>query len=189
MRVTYITKALDKWTTVIKTPQMKKARTEYECPLCHGTVKKRDFEEHAFKEHKSRSEEALSLLYGLPYPYRCSCGKDLHYSSLHKGFPTCCGNCSTGTVTEVDYKNSKEARTHIEQLEQLLKIARDKETQLKKEEELSKIPLDKLLFPSIKYKYFMKRLSSQIRVSVINGEKDKLIEIANLIDNKFKEEV
>lgn len=165
MKLNYITTPAEQWINVIKTPSMKKAKTEYECPLCHLPFPKRGFENHVYENHKNRVDEAFALLYGLPYPARCSCGKELHYSPSHKGFQKTCGQCNSGLVEEVKYKSSDDAHKHVEQLEQMLAQAKFEENKLKKEEELQKIPLEKLLFPSQKYKSFIKRLSNMIRQS------------------------
>jgi len=184
MQIQYITEPLEQYISRTKTSGMKYTRTSYHCPLCKAPIPKRDFEEHVFKEHPNRSEEAFALLYGLPYPVRCSCGKELHYSEHHRGFPKMCGSCSTGCISEVNYKNAEDAHKHAEQLKQLIAHAKAEEIRLKREAELSRIPLKELTFPSRKYVAFLKRLSMDIRCFAINGEKDKLLGIANFIDNK-----
>jgi hypothetical protein len=53
---------------------------------------------------------------------------------------------------------------------------------LAKEAELERIPLNELPFPTRKDPRFIQRISKEIRVHAINGEKDKLIQLANFID-------
>lgn len=184
MKIDYIKKPVERYVTVVKTPNMERSRTTYECPLCHACVKKRSFDDHAYQVHKGRADEAFALLYGVPLPAKCTCGRDLHYSREHRGFPTTCGMCTTDQQT-IDYKSSQDAHNHIEKLEQMLRDARERERSLKIEEKLSNTPLDQLPFPSVRYTAFMKRLSMEIRVAAANGDKDKLFELANFIKSRL----
>lgn len=187
MKINYVTTPLPQYVTSTIVPGMKYKRTTYTCPLCKAIYNKRDFEAHVFKTHGSRSDEAFAMLFGLPYPYRCSCGKDLHYSSLNKGFPKTCGNCSMGSADIPKYKSADDAHAHVEQLQAMLANAKAEELRLKKEAELSKVPLDQLNFPSSKYSPFMRRMTMDIRTYAVNGELEKLKELANFIDSKIAE--
>ena len=66
--------------------------------------------------------------------------------------------------------------------------AKEKARLLKKEEELDKIPLDQLPFPSGKYAKYMRRLSKLIRCYTTNSERDRVYEILNAIDKKLDEQ-
>lgn len=184
MKINYVTAPLLQYVTATSVPGMKYKRTTYTCPLCKAIYNKRDFEAHVFKTHGSRSDEAFAMLFGLPYPYRCSCGKDLHYSSLNKGFPKTCGNCTMGSADIPKYKSADDAHKHVEQLQAMLANAKAEEIRLKKESELSRIPLKDLPFPSMKYASFLKRLAMDIRIYAVNGELDKLKDLANFIERR-----
>ena len=188
MQLKYITEPKEQYVTHMKTGDMKYTRTTIHCPLCRAPIAKRGFEDHVYSEHGSRVDECFALLFGLPQPYRCSCGKDLHYSRTYKGFPTTCGNCATGTLSMAEYKSPEDAHAHKEQLRQMLAFADAEEKRLKKEAELSRIPLDKLPFPSRKDPRFLQRLSQKIRTHAVNCEKDELFAIASLIDKMVKGE-
>ena len=75
----------------------------------------------------------------------------------------------------------------MEQLEAMLAEAKAEEKRLAKEAELSRIPLDKLPFPTKKNYLFLKRLAMGIRMNAVNCDKEKLFEMANVIDNMLKE--
>ena len=187
MKIDYITKPLPQYVTSTVAPGMKNHRTTYTCPLCKVSYSKREFESHVFTTHGTRSGEAFAMLYGVPYPSRCTCGKELYYSTAKKGFPKTCGNCSMGSTEPPKYKSADDARKHVEQLQALLAAAKAEETRLKKEAELSRIPLKDLPFPSMKYVSFLKRLTMDIRTYAVNGELDKLKELANFIDSKIED--
>ena len=187
MKIEYVTKPLPQYVTTTIAPGMKNHRTTYTCPLCKIPYSKREFESHVFKTHGSRIDEAFAMLYGIPFPTRCTCGKELHYSQAKRGFPKTCGNCTMGSTEAPKYKNADDAHAHVEQLQAMLANARAEELRLKKEAELSKIPLEQLNFPSSKYNPFMKRLTMKIRTYAVNGETDKLKELANFIDSRIKE--
>lgn len=184
MQIQYITEPRDQYVTRVKTGTMKYTRTDYTCPLCNVPYSKRDFDAHIRETHGKRYDEAYAMLLGLAYPVRCTCGKELHYSALNKGFPKTCGNCSTGCNETVQYNSAEDAHKHAEQLRQMLANAKAEELRLKKEAELSRIPLKDLPFPSRKYVTFLKRLAMDIRCYAVNGETDKLKELANFIDSK-----
>lgn len=184
----FIDKPLDQYVTIHKDSTMTNARTTYQCPLCKLPFSKREFEGHIYQVHSARAEEAFAMLYGLTYPVRCTCGKELRYNSLHKGFPRTCGNCSTGAVESPKYQNADDAHKHIEQLQAMLEQAREAEKRLKQEAEISRKPLKELPFPSYKYNNFMKKLSMEIRFNAVQMDKAKLLELANYIDSKVNEQ-
>ena len=186
--IKYITKPIDRYMTRIKTENMVHAMTNYECPLCHGTFSKRYFEDHVYKVHGTRADECFAMLFGLPNPVRCSCGKELRYSMVKKGYPDRCGSCSTGSLSKAEYNTPEEARLHVEQLEQMLAEAKLEEKRLKKEAELNSVPLGSLPFPSRKDSRFLKKLSLEIRIKTANGDKDGLFEIANIVDKMLGKE-
>ena len=70
----------------------------------------------------------------------------------------------------------------------MLAEAKEKARLLKKEEELDKIPLEQLPFPSGKYAKYMRRLSKLIRCYTTNSERDRVYEILNAIDKKLDEQ-
>lgn len=185
--IKYINKPVDRYMTRIKSPNAIYTSTNYECPLCKGTFSKRNFDDHVFKTHGNRADECFAMLFGLPYPVRCSCGKELHYSRTKKGYPDRCGSCATGTFSKLEYKNAEDAHKHVEQLKQMLADAQNEEKRLKKEAQLSSVPINELPFPTRKDSRFLKRVSMSIRIHAVNGEKDKLIEIANIIDKMLEE--
>jgi hypothetical protein len=185
MKVTYFTKPLPQYISTSLVPGMKNHRTTYTCPLCRGTFSKREFEGHVFKTHGSRIDEAFAMLYGIPFPCRCTCGKELHYSQAKRGFPKTCGNCSMGSVDTPQYKSADDAHAHVEQLQAMLANAKAEEVRLKKEAELSRVPIEQLGFPSSKYNPFLRRLTMKIRACVCNHELDKLKELANFIDSRI----
>jgi hypothetical protein len=186
MQLKYITEPKEQYLSHQKTEGMKYTRTTIHCPLCKGPFPKRQFEDHVYQYHGSKVDECFAMLFGLPFPYRCSCGKDLHYSRIYKGFPTTCGNCATGTLSRAEYKSPEDAHAHKEQLKELLAFAEAEEKRLKKEAELSRIPLEQLPFPSRKDPRFLQRLSQKIRLHAVNCEKEELFAIANLIDKMLK---
>ena len=167
MQIQYITEPREQYVTRVKTGTMKYVRTDYTCPLCNVPYSKRDFDAHVRATHGKRYDEAYAMLLGLAYPVRCTCG-----------------NCSTGCNETVQYSSAEDAHKHAEQLRQMLANAKAEELRLKKEAELSRIPLKDLPFPSRKYVTFLKRLAMDIRCYAVNGETDKLKELANFIDNK-----
>lgn len=190
MKIKYVTGALEQYTVKHRSAETNYTTTEYICPLCRVQVAKRSFEQHVFKTHGARADEAFARLFGIQSPARCSCGKDLHYSEAHKGFPTICGTCAAkDTVATTgqlpDYKNADDAHNHVKKLEELLAAAKAEEVRLKKEAELSRIPLDQPPFPSMRYNPFMRRLAMAIRTHAVNGEQQKLFDLANLIDSKI----
>lgn len=186
MQLKYITTPKPQYVTHAKTEGMKYTRTTIHCPLCRAPFPKRSFEDHVFHDHGARVDECFSMLFGLPHPYRCSCGKDLHYSRTFKGFPASCGNCSTGTLSKANYTSADDAHQHFLQLQEMAAQAKAEEIRLKKEAELSRIPIEQLPFPSRKDPRFLKRLSQKIRLHAVNCEKDELIALANLIDRMLK---
>lgn len=187
MNLKYITEPLDKYVTRTKNANMTYTRTTITCPLCMAPFPKRDFENHVFNGHGTRVDECFAKLFGISHPSRCTCGKELHYSPNHRGFPTTCGNCATGTLTGVEYKSVDDANAHVSQLEALLAQAKAQARKLEKEAELEKIPLEKLPFPSRKDPSLLMRISKLLRTHAVNGDRDKLIELANFIDKKVAE--
>lgn len=181
-KINYITTPIDKYVSRQKTGDMKYARTIITCPLCQIPHSKREFEEHVYKVHGPRADEAFAKLFGAPWPARCTCGKELHYSQANKGFPRTCGNCATGNVTGIEYHTSAEANLHVNQLKAMLAQAQEEAKRLAKEEELDKVPLNELPFPTRKDPRFIQRISKMMRNFAINGEKDELIKLANFID-------
>lgn len=188
MHIKYITEPIEQYVTRMKTAGMKHARTTIHCPLCKAPFTKRSFEDHVYKEHAMRVDECFARLFGLPWPAKCACGHDLRYSRHNKGFPVTCGSCTTGAITGVDYKSAADAEKHAEQLAAMLAEAKEKARLLKKEEELDKIPLEQLPFPTGKYAKYMRRLSKMIRCYTINSERDRVYEILNAIDKKLDEQ-
>lgn len=187
MQIKYIDTPKEQFVTRMKTGEMKYTRTTIHCPLCTSPFAKREFEDHVYKMHGTRADECFARLYGLPYPTRCaSCGNPIHYVR-HKGFPLTCANCTTGTVTGVEYKNADDAHKHVEQLTALLAQARSEEKRLAKEAELDRVPIEQLPFPSRKDPRFLQRVSKMMRTFFINGEKERGIELANLIDKVIAE--
>lgn len=187
MRIEYKTTPMPQYINHIKTVNMKRARTEYICPSCGVHVRKRDFEKHVVDTHKNKADEVFAKFYGLQFPVKCSCGRELHYSPSNRGFPTSCGLCVENDVKGIsDFRNSSEATSAIEKMEKDLAEAKRRKKELEQEEALEKLPLDQLPFPSAKYKTFMKRLALTIRVKTLNGEKDKLMELATFIENKLR---
>ena len=188
MTIKFIDTPKDQYVTRLKAEGMKNTRTTIHCPLCNAPFPKRNFEDHVYKEHGARADECFARLYGLPTPTRCSgCGNPLHYVR-HKGFPVTCAKCTTGTVTGVEYKNADEANAHIAQLAALLANARAQAKKLAKEAELDKVPIQELPFPSRKDPRLLQRISKMMRTFAINGEKERLIELANFIDKKISEQ-
>lgn len=183
MKIKYITEPLEQYVTRHKSAETNYTTTEIHCPLCRTVVSKRGFEDHVFGVHGTRADEAFARLFGLPFPVRCTCGKELHYDRAHKGFPTSCGTCATGCTSQLSYESADDAHKHIEQLEQMLADARAEEKRLKKEAELSRIPLKDLPFPTKKDPRFLKRISMDIRVAAVNGDKQQLLDLAGIIDS------
>lgn len=183
MQLKYITEPKPQYVTHQKTEGMKYTRTTIHCPLCKSPFPKRNFEDHVYHDHGARVDECFAMLFGLPHPYRCSCGKDLHYSRTYKGMPTTCGNCATGTLSKAEYTSADDAHKHFLQLQALAAQAKAEEIRLKKEAELSRIPIEQLPFPSRKDPRFLQRLSQKIRLHAVNGEKEQLFALANLIDH------
>lgn len=182
--IKFITEPLQQYVTRTKTKDMVYARTTYTCPLCKVSVSNREFLKHVNTTHALRKDECFAMLYGVPYPARCTCGKELHYSESHHGYPKTCGNCATGCTSKLNYKNAEDAHKHIEQLEAMLAQAKKEEKHLKQEAELSRIPLADLPYPTKKDARFLKRLAMSIRTYAVNCEKEKLQELANIIDAK-----
>ena len=172
---------LDKYVTTVKPEGAKHARTLYTCPICNAPIKKRDFNGHVRKEHPLRYDATYALLFGLDYPVRCGCGKEIHYSHALHAFSDTCGAC--GSATEKRYRTAQEAHKHVEQLKALLAKAKDEESRLEKESELLRIPLGDLPFPTRKDSRFLKRIAIDIRTHAAGCDKAKLFELANTIDS------
>jgi hypothetical protein len=189
VKLNYITEPLEQYVTRTKGEGMKHARTSYHCPLCRAVIPKRTFEEHVLTEHAMRAQECFAMFYGVQWPAKCKCcNRELHYSPAHKGFQRVCGNCMMGNATgSTEYKNADDARNHIAELEAMLANAKEEAKRLEREAELDRIPLKELPFPSKKDPRLLMRVSKVMRVYAVNGEKDKLIELANLLDSKIKE--
>lgn len=186
MTIQYITEPLEQYVTRIKTGDMVYARTTIHCPSCRQPFKKGEFEEHVNKVHGANAEKVFAMLFGLPYPYRCaSCGKEIKYSPAKKGFAKMCGSCMTGCNNPTTYKNKEDAHKSVEQLTAMLAHAKAEEKRLAQEEELSRIPLSELPFPTKKDTRLLKRIAMDIRTHAINGDQDKLKELANFIDNNL----
>lgn len=187
MQLKYITEPKEQYVTRSKAPGMKYTRTTIHCPLCKGAFSKREFEDHVYRVHGPRADEAFAMLFGLPWPAKCSCGRALKYSRAHKGFPVMCGNCTTGQVTgETTYSSQAEAEKDVAQLQALLARAKAESKRLAREAELEKVPLAELPFPSRKDPRLLQRISKLMRTFAINGEKDELIKLANFIDGRLK---
>lgn len=188
MKLNYITKPNSKFVSILKTESMKRARTIYQCPLCLQTFSKHSFEDHVYSTHRFRVDEAFAAFYGASL--HCSgCGKDLHYSRQYRGFPTVCSSCSSKSIStsSTSYRSSADAHNHVEQLELLLLEAKQREKELKAQEQLESTPLEKLPFPSRKYKAFLTRVALEIRVGAVNGDKQRLLDLATFIDSRTKE--
>jgi hypothetical protein len=186
MKLNIKTEPLPQYVTHVKTAGMKYTRTNYQCPLCQIPFSKREFEDHVYKVHATRADECFAKLFGVPWPARCTCGRELHYSTTHKGFQTTCGNCTAGTITGVaEYKNADEAKKAEAQLKAMLLHAQAEAKRLAKEAELDRIPLNELPFPSRKDPRMLRRIAKELRVYAINGEKDKLIQLANFLDSQL----
>ena len=183
--IKYKTTPISQYIVEQKSPNANYKLTDYVCPLCSVHVRNRYFGEHVENVHALRKDEVYAKLFGLSWPARCACGKDLHYSEQKKAFPTNCGKCSENDIAEITYKNADDAHSHVEKLKELLAQAQAEEVRLKKEAELDKIPIEELPFPSFKYAQFMRRLSRMIRLHTTNGEKEKLFELSNMIDKKI----
>ena len=182
IKLNYKTVPLDQFVSHTKAAGMKYTLTNYTCPLCRGLIKKRDFEKHVYQEHAQRADECFAKLFGVPWPARCTCGRELHYSQTYKGFPTTCGNCAAGNITNAEYHSPDEANKAAAQLKAMFLHAQSEAKRLAKEAELERIPLNELPFPTRKDPRFIQRISKEIRVHAINGEKEKLIQLANFID-------
>lgn len=188
MKVNYITEPKEQYVTHIKSEGMKYTRTMIHCPLCKGPYSKREFENHVYQKHAYRVDECFAMLYGVPTPARCSCGRELHYSRTYHGFPRTCGQCETGVVAgKVEYKNVDEANKHVAQLEAMLAEARASAKRMEKEAELEKIPLEQLPFPSRKDTRFLRRFSKLIRMHTVNGDKEEVYKLLNLLDKMIVE--
>jgi len=186
MKLNIKTEPLPQYVTHVKTAGMKYTRTNYQCPLCQVPFSKREFEDHVYKVHATRADECFAKLFGVPWPARCTCGRELHYSTTHKGFQTTCGNCTAGTITGVaEYKNADEAKKAADQLKAMLIHAQDEAKRLAKEAELERIPLNELPFPSRKDPRMLRRIAKDMRTYAINGEKDKLVQLANFLDSQL----
>ena len=187
MQLKYIDTPKEQFVTRQKTEGMKYTRTTIHCPLCTGPFPKREFEAHVYKQHAQRADECFARLYGLPVPTRCAgCGNPLHYVR-GKGFPTTCAKCTTGTVTGVEYKNAEDAEKHVAQLTALLADAKAQAKKLAREAELERVPIQDLPFPSRKDPRLLQRISKMMRTFAINGEKERMIELANFLDRKIEE--
>lgn len=185
--IRYETAPVPQYVVEQKIPGKNYTNTDYICPLCKTQVRKRFFGEHVDKVHALRKNEVYARLFGLIYPVRCNCGRELNYTetSTFKGFPKSCGKCDGQMGMSLEYKNAEDAHDHVEQLKELLARAQAEEVRLKKEAEMEKTPIEELPFPSIKYYKFMRRLSKLIRAHAVNADKEKLFELANLIDKKI----
>lgn len=183
--IKYKTTPMPQYVVELKSPGKNYTNTDYVCPLCSTQVRKRFFGDHVKKVHPIRNDEVYARLLGLQYPVTCSCGKELHYSESNRGFPSSCGRCTENEIVGREFKDADDAHNEVEKLKSLLAKAQAEEAMLKKEAELDKTPIDQLPFPSIKYASFMRRLSRMIRQYGINGEKERLIELSNLIDKKI----
>lgn len=187
MKINYLTTMQDQFVTRTKSGDMKYTHTDVTCPLCRNIFSIRSFEGHVYEKHPQRVDECFAKLYGAPWPARCSCGKELHYSPSRKGFPTQCGSCVTGTVGGgVKYKNAAEAEQHVAQLTAYLEQAKAEAKRLAKEAELSRTPLNELPFPTRKDPRLLKRIANDMRTYAINGDKDNLIQLANFIDGQLE---
>ena len=185
MNIQYITEPLEQYVTRTKTNDMVYARTTIQCPSCRQTFSKREYEDHVMKVHGANVDKVFAALFGLQFPVRCTCGKELHYIPSKKGFAKVCGSCTTSSSSSTVYKNKEDAHKSVEQLKALLAHAQAEEKRLAQEEELSRVPLNELPFPTRKDPRVLRRISMDIRTYAINGEKEKLIELANFIDNNL----
>ena len=136
MKLKYITEPLEKFVSRRKNADKNYTITTIHCPLCNEPSLKREFEEHVLRKHSSRVDECFARLFGIHWPARCACGHELKYSRQHKGFPTVCGACQTGTVSKLEYKSSDEADKAIEQLKAMLDKAKEEKKRLETEEKL-----------------------------------------------------
>ena len=64
----------------------------------------------------------------------------------------------------------------------MLAHAQAEAKRLAKEAELERTQLNELPFPPTKDPRFLKRISKAMRTYALNGEQDKLIQLANFID-------
>ncbi len=181
----FINTPKDQYITRIKSEGMTYSRTSIHCPLCRSIFPKRSFEDHVYQEHSARADECFAMLFGIPFPTRCSCGHDIHYVR-GKGFPVQCPNCATGTFSTPEYKDVNDANLHIHQLEEMLANAKNEAKRLKKQAEVDKIPLDKLPFPSRKNPIFLMKLSKLMRVAAVNGDQKQIFDLANIVDSFIK---
>ncbi len=182
-KIKYITEPLEKFITKQKGEGQKNFRTTIHCPLCLAPFSKREYEDHVFSKHSARVDECFAKLFGLQFPARCECGRDLHYSRTYHGFPKSCGHCDTGCVNgQIEFKNSEDAAKRVEQLKTLLAHAQEEQKRLKKEEDDERIPLSELPFPTRKDPRLLRRVSKLMRVYAINGEQKNLTDLANFLD-------
>lgn len=184
----YITEPIEKFVVKKHNAESNYTTTEYICPLCGQYESKRRFHEHVLRVHSHKKDELYARLFGLSYPVLCKCGKELHFNDSYKGFPKTCGNCanSVTSASPKEYRNASEAHIHVERLKEMLAMAQAEEARMKKEEELDRVPIESLPFPSFKYVHFMRRLSRMIRVHAANGAQDKLFELSNMIDSRIQ---
>ena len=189
MQLTYITKPKENFLTRTKSDGMKYTRTSVQCPLCFGAHDKRKFEAHVFDTHGARVDECFAKLFGLSYPVRCNCGKELHYSRAKKGFPTSCGNCVTRPSNGTEYRSADEAKRAATTFKAQLAFAQAEAKRLAKaaklDAELSRIPMANLPFPSRKDPRLLIKISKELRTHAVNGDQQKLIALANFIDEKI----
>lgn len=183
MKINYVTTPLEKYVTCNKPEGAKYSRTSYTCPLCGETVAKHNFEEHVKTKHPANVDKAFALLFGLEYPVRCSCGKMLHYSTVNHGYPTSCGTCTESSRSTMVYTSAEDALNHIKKMEEDIAYARQEAKRLEKEAELSRTPLKDFPFPTRKDTRFLKRLAIELRTHTVNGDKEKLFELANFISS------
>lgn len=183
MKINYVTIPIEKYVTRNKPEGAKHSRTSYTCPLCGETVAERKFEEHVKTDHPANVDKAFALLFGLEYPVRCSCGKMLHYSPANHGFPTSCSMCAESSHGTMVYTSAEDALNHIKKMEEDIAYARQEVKRLEMEAELSCTPLKDFPFPTRKDTRFLKRLAIELRTHTVNGDKEKLFELANFISS------
>lgn len=187
-KINYITTPLEKFVTKQKGEGQKNFRTSIHCPLCLAPFSKREFEDHVYTKHVTRVDECMAKLFGVPFPARCECGRDLHYSRTFHGFPKSCGQCETGCVNgQTEYKNADDAAKHVAQLEAYLAHAKAEQKRLAKEAEFDRIPTAELPFPTRKDPRLLRRISKLMRTFAVNGDKEEMLKLANFIDKMVAE--
>lgn len=175
------TDILPQYLTKQKAEGAQKAMNLIHCPSCRQPFYARAFEQHVYTTHGANADKVFAMLYGLEYPVKCSCGRELRYSETHKGFPVKCGHC-TGAKGDTQYATAEDALKEAQELEERAAAAREAAKQIAAARDLSNLPLQQMPFPTKKDPRLLRRISMDMRTYAVNGDKDRLIDLANYVD-------